>query len=248
MWHEPAPRPVLTATPTGPAANTAAASRSRFASFHGRVLTGIAVLLILGGAFIAWNGLRTNRNVEAQVKQLSERGDDNNNTTSNEVPSETKPGGTSSYRVAPTLPRALRIPKLGVDARVVRLGIKVNNELAAPHNIFDTGWYDGSAKPGEAGAMLIDGHASGPSKHGVFYALKTLKPGDMIEVERGDGKVFKYKVVSSKAYPADKVDMAAALTPITPGKPGLNLITCTGKVAASRTTFEDRLLVFAEQQ
>jgi hypothetical protein len=41
--------------------------------------------------------------------------------------------------------------------------------------------------------------------------------------------------------------MTAALSPINPHKPGLNLITCTGNVIAGTNEFSERIIVFAEQ-
>ncbi len=165
-----------------------------------------------------------------------------------DIPSEDKPD-VNAYRTAANLPRVISIPKLDVTARVLRLGVNSQGALAAPASIYDTGWYEASSKPGEPGAMLIDGHVHGPNKPGVFSELKNLKAGDEITVERGDGKVLSYKVVKTKTYPADSMDMmGAALTPVTPGKPGLNLITCTGEIDKSNNHYKDRLVVFAEQK
>jgi sortase (surface protein transpeptidase) len=95
--------------------------------------------------------------------------------------------------------------------------------------------------------MLIDGHVSSWKAHGIFYGLNTLVAGDAIQVERGDGTIFTYKVVKSQVYSYTKVDMTAALAPINSHKPGLNLITCTGDVVAGTSEFSERMVVFAEQ-
>jgi LPXTG-site transpeptidase (sortase) family protein len=119
--------------------------------------------------------------------------------------------------------------------------------LATPPNVFETGWYNQSAKPGQQGAMLIDGHVSSWTTNGVFYGLKDLKPGDTMQVQTGAGKIYTYRVMASQTYPSTKVDMQAALTPISPGKPGLNLITCDGQVEAGTSQFNERIIVFTEQ-
>jgi sortase (surface protein transpeptidase) len=80
-----------------------------------------------------------------------------------------------------------------------------------------------------------------------LYDLKRLVAGDQIKVERGDDKVLIYKVVKSVTYAADKVDMAAVLTPITKGRACLSLITCGGEIDTSGNHYKDRLVVFAEQ-
>jgi sortase (surface protein transpeptidase) len=95
--------------------------------------------------------------------------------------------------------------------------------------------------------MLIDGHISSWTARGVFYGLKELKPGDALQIVRGDGVIFNYLVVKSQTYPASNVDMAAALTPVTPGTPGLNLISCSGDVIPGTSNFNERIVVFAAQ-
>lgn len=206
---------------------------------------GMALALFIGGAWVAVVQLQTNKHVAAQTQSTTEAAQNDGNGSSTAPPAETKPD-LSSYAVSPTQPRILSIPKLSVKARVLSLGVKPNNELQTPNNIYDTGWYQNSAKPGDAGgAILIDGHVHGPTIPGVFANLKTLVAGDAIKLERGDGKTYNFKVVKVEAYPADKLDMAAALTSIVPGKLGLNLITCTGPFDASRTQYEQRLIVFA---
>ncbi len=119
--------------------------------------------------------------------------------------------------------------------------------IGTPNNVYDTDWYNGSSLPGQPGAMLIDGHVSSWTTPGVFYSIKSLLAGDDIQLERGDGTMFTYKVVSTQIYQSSNVDMKAALNPITPGKPGLNLITCTGNVLAGTNEFNERVVVFSEE-
>lgn len=96
--------------------------------------------------------------------------------------------------------------------------------------------------------MLIDGHVHGPIEPGVFADLKKLKPGDEVKIERGDGQIFTYQVVDSKTYPAESVDMGAALRSAQSGRPGLNLITCTGKLDRATNSYKERLVVFTVQK
>jgi LPXTG-site transpeptidase (sortase) family protein len=96
--------------------------------------------------------------------------------------------------------------------------------------------------------MLIDGHVSSWTTAGVFHELRELKQGDMINVERGDGTTFDYKVVTTQVYKYDAVDMNKVLAPIDPARPGLNLITCSGQVVDGTNDFSRRLVVFASQQ
>jgi LPXTG-site transpeptidase (sortase) family protein len=93
--------------------------------------------------------------------------------------------------------------------------------------------------------MFIDGHVSSWTADGVFYNLKSLKPGDSIQVVRGDGKTFTYTVKLVQAYNANNVNMTQALTSIDPSKPGLNLMTCTGNVIKGTSEFNQRLVVYS---
>lgn len=152
----------------------------------------------------------------------------------------------NNYTVPPDNPKYIAIPTIGVSpARVIRLGLLSNKSIATPDNVYDTGWYDGSAKPGQSGAMFIYGHVSSWTAKGVFYNLKKLEPGDKVIITRGDNKKFTYEVVSSKVYNYKHVNMRAALSPIDPSKPGLNLMTCTGQVIKGTSEFNERLVVFA---
>jgi LPXTG-site transpeptidase (sortase) family protein len=163
------------------------------------------------------------------------------------APTATKPTAqaVASYTVAPDLPKYIAIPSIHVaQARVIRLGHMANGQIATPDNIYDTGWYQDSAKPGQSGAMFIFGHVSNWSANGIFFNLKKLRPGDTVTVTRGDNRQFTYKVVSTKTYPSDKVDMHAVLSPVNAAKPGLNLMTCTGHIIKGTSEFDTRLVVF----
>jgi len=212
-----------------------------------------AVFIFMVGAFVSFDSWRTNRAAEAAAKKMTSTSVHTerlqNNDKQDEAPATTAPTGSDirNYTVAPSKPRLLTIPKIGVTARILPEGVTKDGSLAAPGNVHDAGWYTSSSLPGTPGAMLLDGHVSSWTTNGVFYDLKKLVPGDIISVERGDGKVLRYKVVKSQKYDASSVDMQAAATPVAPGTPGLNLITCTGKVKPGTSDFSERLIVFTKQ-
>jgi sortase (surface protein transpeptidase) len=213
-------------------------------------LIGMAAIVFILGIFSSLQTIKTNHNATAQVAALARKANNPANAAvGTVVPSTTKPSPTtvSNYIVAPNYPKYLKIPALGVDARVLQVGITSTGALGTPPNIYDSAWYSGSAQPGQPGAMLIDGHVSSWTAHGVFYGLKTLQAGDSIQIVRGDGTVFNYRVVKTQIYSANNVDMQAAMTPIAPGTPGLNLISCTGDVIPGTSLFNERIIVFAKQ-
>ncbi len=195
----------------------------------------------MAGAGVCINGLRQNHEVRAQSIGAALG-------TNGSVPDETKPNddSLSSYMVPPTEPRLLTIEKLGVKSKIVKLGVDKQGQLGTPNNVYDAGWYKGSNRPADAGgAVLLDGHIAGPTKKGVFYGLTKMQPGDIINIERGDGQKYNFKVIKSQTYNADKVDMNAALVSAQQGKLGLNLISCTGKFDSKTKNYTQRVIVFA---
>lgn len=211
------------------------------------LLGALAILIFTAGVVAIFTSLKNDKTVKAQTGQLTAK-TSNDEGISDGLPSEDDPPvNIESYTVAADMPRFLNIEKLSVQARVRRLGVGTNNVLKAPSNIFDVGWYDGSAKPGENGTVVIDGHVSGSTKHGAFYSIGSLKTGDKISIERGDGKVITYSVTGLEVYDNDKVDMDRVMTTSVQGKAALNLITCTGRFNVRTNQFEKRIAVFAVQ-
>lgn len=219
-------------------------SKKRRARIGGQqILMSMAAVVFVSGIAVALIGLRTNKHVEAQVQAVTKQAQQNPETAPNEQAPSAQAVG--EYRVAPDLPRYVRIAKLGLTARVTRQGLDKDGAVRAPGNVHDVGWYDGSAKPGEDGAMLFDSHVSGPTTRGAFYGIKKLAAGDIIEVERGDGQKLSYKVVKSSVADASDTDMASAMVPADSNRQGLNLITCTGKYNSSTKQYEQRIIVYA---
>ena len=147
------------------------------------------------------------------------------------------------YTVAPEHPRYLSISRLGItNARILPMGVNAKGELDTPQNIFDVGWYESSGLPGQGGTMVIDGHNGGPHVHGVFKDLPILANGDLIQVERGDGTIFKYQVVENNTVPLSEADqyMYTATKSPEAGKESVTLITCTGEWSQQQGTYLSR--------
>lgn len=199
------------------------------------------VLIFLGMIGLIFSGILYTRQPRPPV-------DGNKSVDVVTAPSSVKPSPTAvaTYNVAPTLPKYISIPTIGInETRIIQLGLMGNDQISTPDNIYDTGWYNGSAKPGQPGAMFIYGHVSSWTADGIFYNLKKLKPGDTIVITRGDNQTYTYKVIEMKVYPYNNVDMNAVLSPINSNLPGLNLMTCTGQVIKGTSEFNERLVVFS---
>lgn len=228
------------------------------------VLTSLAILTLAVGGLMSYDSWCANRIIQAQATELThdanvadkaaEHVTSNTAKPTTQAPTNPAPATNmpntddlASYTVAPDMPRYLVIPKLGVKARVKQLGLASDGSVATPSNVFDTGWFKGSARPGTPGAALIDGHISSWTTHGVFYGLKDLKPGDEMQIVRGDGHLFTYQVVKTQTYTDTNTDMTAALTPVDSSASGLNLISCYGSVKPGTNEFNQRIVVFTKQ-
>lgn len=143
-------------------------------------------------------------------------------------------------------PRYLRIAKLSVNAHVEHIGVTSSGAMGVPSDMWNAGWYVGSAKPGQGGAVFMDGHSTA-SRSGLFGHLDTLVAGDELEVQRNDGQTIKYRVAKIKIVNRNDVDMAAMMLPYDLSKNGLNILSCTGQWIESEQTLENRVMVFALQ-
>jgi len=210
------------------------------------LFAGLAATLVLAGTgYISIDTWMTNQ----QVKQVVAKDTTNSTAVVGEGQSEAivTPSAIDSYAVAGDLPRTISIDKINVKARVLPMSVNADGTMQAPINIFDSGWYAGSAKPGTPGAAVIDAHASGATREGLFAYLNTLVVGDTIEIEKGDGTKLKYRVTHTETVGLDTIDMQKLLKPHGNAKEGLNLITCTGEWLKDKNTYDQRALVYTER-
>jgi LPXTG-site transpeptidase (sortase) family protein len=206
---------------------------------------GSIILLLFAGSITLQQQLANNRANNAAQKAVALA----NAGHSSPAPATTKPSliDTTSYTVPATHPRYLLIPSLAVRARVMATGLTKDNAIGTPSNVYDTAWYTGSSLPGAPGATLIDGHLSSWTTHGVFYDLKLLKIGDMMQLQLGNGVLLTYRIARTQFYTNTDVDVPTLLKSAVDGRTGLNLITCAGDVINGSHEFSKRLVIYAVQ-
>ena len=211
--------------------------------------TMLALAIFTTGMFMTQRALEFNEDIRAEVQGVTSQDQpaDDAPFPGREDDREVQPN-VSAWTVAPNMPRYLSIPKLGTQARVLEVGRTEDNKVDAPQTIYDAGWYNGSSRVGSGkGAALIDGHVSGYTSSGVFYNLKNLVKGDVVEVEMGNGKVYSYKVEHHEVVSLEDVDMAKALRPFDPSKEGLNLMTCGGSFNYETENYNERVIVYTSR-
>ena len=142
------------------------------------------------------------------------------------------------------IPEHLTLP--GNAGAAVHPAATVDGLLRVPENVRHVGWWDGSARAGEAfGSTVIAGHVDSDTYGiGFFARLRRIKVGDTVTL-RGDSHRLKYRVTSVK-----KVDKRALATKSQAfqqtGPHRLVLITCTGNFHRDRGGYDSNLVVVAK--
>jgi sortase (surface protein transpeptidase) len=143
-------------------------------------------------------------------------------------------------------PVRLEIPAIGLDRRLLRLGLDEHGKLQVPTmaQADRPGWYRYSPTPGDIGPSVIAGHVDSTHGPAVFYRLRELDAGDTIRVRRADGRlavfvVDKVRLVRKSRFPTEEV-----YGPIRYA--GLRLITCGGSYDQDRGGYQRNLVVFAK--
>ena len=137
----------------------------------------------------------------------------------------------------------LSIPSIGVRTRLIHLGINKNGTLQVPSSTAVAGWYTGSPRPGMVGSAIIAGHVDSRSGPGIFFWLRTLRPGDRVYVGRADGTMAVFTVTRIKKFAKDQFPTAAVYGPVPDAE--LRLITCGGVFDRSLGSYLSNVVVFA---
>jgi LPXTG-site transpeptidase (sortase) family protein len=136
----------------------------------------------------------------------------------------------------------LVVPKIGVNAPIVVLGILPDGTMASPKGPTEVAWYTFSSKPGEVGNVVMAGHLDYINYGAaVFYRLRDLRPGDDLQVVLSDGTQVKYVVESVTAYDEATAPIAD-IVGRTPNE-AITLITCAGSFDRSSREYNKRLVV-----
>lgn len=166
-------------------------------------------------------------------------------TVSTNNPSEIKPNkNTYKWQGAPDEPKYISLPTITAEGFVQKVGVDQNKEIAVPNNIYKAGWFVATAKPGNTGLSIIDGHVNGRVNSGIFKDLVKLKVDDTYTVELGSGVTKNYRVTKIIQVPTK--DAPNALFSQEPNiKSQLNLITCGGTFNKSTKQYDERVIVYA---
>ncbi len=142
-----------------------------------------------------------------------------------------------------SLPVAVRIADIGLEATILSVGVDEQNQFAVPA-AESVGWYEHSATPGSTGSTVLAAHVDYGGRAGAFFNLSDLERGETLEVELADGSVLRYRVTTNILY--DKTDLPADELFRKNGASVLTLITCGGTFDQDRRSYRGNVVVTAE--
>jgi sortase (surface protein transpeptidase) len=149
---------------------------------------------------------------------------------------------TRGYQATP-VPVRIGIPAVGVSSPLDRLGRARDRTVQVPSRWERAGWYTPGTRPGDPGSAVILGHVDSKRGPAVFYRLRELRRGDLVEVARADGSSVRFAVerveqYDKRRFPTDEV-YYPTLTP------ELRLVTCGGTFDATAGHYRSNIIVFA---
>jgi len=164
--------------------------------------------------------------------------------TPSSSPSPSRTSSKSPRALGRSVPVGLRIPSIGVDTPVIRLGLAPDGSVQVPpvtaHD--RAGWYRHSPTPGQLGPSVILGHVTvGSYGDGVFRRLDRLRRGDRIVARLENGTAAEFAVDAVRTTP--KADFPADEVYGNVDRPELRLITCGGPRTGDG--YLDNVIVFA---
>ncbi len=150
------------------------------------------------------------------------------------------------YQVTPlarSAPVEIEIPKIGLQAGFVELGLKTDGTMDTPKSNEVVGWYKNASTPGETGPSIIAGHVDSKDGPAIFWRLSELTIGDVIEIRRQDNQLVKFYIdrvdqFSQSGFPTAEVYGKTA-------NPTIRLITCGGVYDRASNRYSHNTVIFA---
>ena len=140
-------------------------------------------------------------------------------------------------------PRRIRIPAIGVWARVIPLRLEPDGTMQTPDNVAETGWYEPGREPGERGPAVVVGHVNDVGGPGIFPGCASLRRGDWIRIGRADGSVVRFRVEGLERWP--KAAFPTRRVFGNTHRATLRLVTCSGNFDPSTGHCVDNTIVYA---
>ena len=195
----------------------------------GGVLLTSSLLLAVGlvSIFVTLNDNKVDLPSEGSLEEILREHEPAPTGDSLRVSEAGAPVATEQEAVRPV---RIGIPRIGVDASIVVMGLDAENYPEVPNSGDEVAWYTFSAPPGQGSNAVFSGHVDwyywGQPGEGVFYHLRELEIGDEITLALEDGSELRYAVTGNVAVSYEDPNVVKVMDPAS--KDVITLITCGG--------------------
>jgi hypothetical protein len=175
-------------------------------------------------------------------------------TPTTSLPRTDRPGSTPAASTTTTAPAKvqqfalrstpvqLRVPAIALDVSLSTLGLNLNGTVQVPTDIQQPGWYRLGPSPGQDGSAVILGHVDSYQGPAVFFKLRLLVAGDLVDVSLADGVTAQFEVTSVDQYL--KTSFPDQLVYAGHGQSALQLVTCGGTFDAQTGHYLSNIVVY----
>src|SRR3954451_12888763 len=204
----------------------------------------MAGLALAAGAPAAWAGTRPEPSAGVPVSQV--------------LPAPAPPAPADAFspvtvrgaapaavpEVAPPVPAQVTLPGTGASAPVDPVGVTGDGLMELPADVDRVGWYRFGPAPGQAGSAVLAGHVDDAEQGlGVLAVLRSLEPGQRVEVTDAGRRVTRWLVVSRELVEKRALPLPALFN--RDGDPRLVLLTCGGPFRPESRSYQDNIVVVA---
>lgn len=128
---------------------------------------------------------------------------------------------------------------------VEEIGLENDGQLQVPSTWSLAGWYKNSAKVGEKGNIIIDGHYdTDTAAPAAFWGLKNLKVNDTVTLQDELRREFSYSIIDTLYVDISDPQRTKIFDDTEEAE--LTLITCGGVWDSAAGTYNKRLVVKAK--
>jgi hypothetical protein len=156
------------------------------------------------------------------------------------VPTAPVPTALDTARSVPVM---LRVPAIGLAVFLgSSLGLDLDGSVQVPTGTQQPGWFQLGPTPGQIGSAVILGHVDSTAGPGVFFNLRTLAAGDLVDVGLSDGVTAQFTVNAVAQY--SKLSFPAQRVYGSHGSSALQLVTCGGVFDHQTGSYLSNIVVY----
>lgn len=147
--------------------------------------------------------------------------------------------------LASSEPIHLTLASQQIDVDLKPVGLAPDGSIEVPAvTEWVAGWYKYSPTPGELGPAVIVGHVDSYEGPSVFWRLRNVQAGEIVEITRTDGSVARFKITQLAEYDQNNFPTEAVYGNTDTAQ--LRLITCSGTFDSATQHYTQNTVVYAE--